>query len=76
MNAKQIIAEVEWLEHLFRLPDRRLLQIADCRVEKSAANEKILNTPWPRLPRQEWLEQLLGLPDNRPLLEVKEAEEL
>jgi hypothetical protein len=29
MNAKQIIAEIEWLEHLFRLSDIRLLQIVD-----------------------------------------------
>jgi hypothetical protein len=75
MNAKQIIAEVEWLEHLFRLPDRRLLQIADCRVEEPA-DEKNLNNPWPRLPRQEWLEQLLRLPDNRPLRKVRDVEEL
>jgi hypothetical protein len=76
MNAKQIVAEVEWLECLFRLPDGRLLQIADWRVEKPAANEKSLNHPWPSLPRQEWLEHLFRLPDDRPLLKVKEAEQL
>jgi hypothetical protein len=76
MNAKQIIAEIEWLEHLFTLSDRRLLKIAGCELEKATASGKNLNNPWSRLPRLEWLEQLLSLPDNRPLLEVKEAEEL
>ncbi len=29
MNAERIIAEIEWLEQLFRLPDKRSLLIAD-----------------------------------------------
>jgi hypothetical protein len=36
MNAEQIIADIEWLEHLFSLPDNRTLQTAD-RLEDGAA---------------------------------------
>jgi hypothetical protein len=75
MDAKQIFAEVELLEKIFRLPDRRLIEIADCSVQKPTANEKNLNTP-SHLPRLEWLEQLFRLPDNRPRLKVKEADKL
>jgi hypothetical protein len=67
MDAEQIIAEIEWLEQLFRLLDRRLLQIADCKVEKQEANGKHLNSSVHRPPRQEWLERLFTLPNNRPL---------
>jgi hypothetical protein len=31
MNTEQIIAEIEWLEHLFTLPDERPLQILEGR---------------------------------------------
>jgi hypothetical protein len=36
MNAERIIAEIEWLEKLFRLPDERSLLILDCRAGKRA----------------------------------------
>jgi hypothetical protein len=67
MSAEQIIAEIEWLEHLFGLSDERLVQVVDLKAEKQADNETYINEPWPRLPRQEWLEQLYVLPDNRAL---------
>jgi hypothetical protein len=67
MNAEKIIAEIEWLELLFRLPDDRPLQNADWKVEEQKDNQPSINDPWPRLPRQEWLEQLFRLPDKRPL---------
>jgi hypothetical protein len=31
MDTEKIIAEIEWLEQLFNLPDRRPLQMADWR---------------------------------------------
>lgn len=55
MNAEQIIAEIEWLEHLFSLPDNRTLVISGWR----AANRQIAAI--------ERLEKLFRLPDKRPL---------
>ena len=55
MNAEQIIAAIEWLEHLFSLPDDRTALISDSRAanRKTAAIER--------------LEKLFRLPDKRPL---------
>ena len=56
MNAEQIIAEIEWLEQLFRLPDKRPpLQISDWKTatRQTAAIAR--------------LERLFKLPDQRPL---------
>jgi hypothetical protein len=54
MDAETIIAEIEWLEQLLRLPDKRPLPISDWR----AANRKIAAI--------ERLEQIFRLPDQRP----------
>jgi hypothetical protein len=53
MNAERIIAEIEWLEQLFRMPDKRPLLISDWRDAKReiAAIER--------------LEKLFALPDHR-----------
>jgi hypothetical protein len=66
MDARKIIAEIEWLEHLFELCDNRTLVIVQG-VKKPKDNETYFIDQWPRLPREEWLEQLVKLPDNRPL---------
>jgi hypothetical protein len=55
MNAERIIAEIEWLEKLFRLPDKRSLLIPDWK----AAKRKIAAI--------EQLEKLFRLPDQRPM---------
>lgn len=67
MDARKIIADIEWLEHLFELCDYRALAIVREEVKKQKDNETCFIDPWPRLPRQEWLEQLAKLQDNRPL---------
>jgi hypothetical protein len=67
MDARKIIAEIEWLEHLFELCDNRKFAVANGVVKKQKDNETCIIDPWPRMPRQEWLEQLLKLPDDRPL---------
>ena len=67
MNIEQIIAEIEWLEHLLRLSDRRPLTIADRKVGSQKNNETSIDNPRSGLPRQEWLEDLFRLPDQRPL---------
>jgi hypothetical protein len=67
MDARKIIAEIEWLEHLLELCDNRTLAVANEEVKKQKDNETYFIDPWPLLPRQEWLEQLAKLQDNRPL---------
>ena len=39
MDTEKIIAEIEWLERLFRLPDNRPPQKADRKVESQKDNE-------------------------------------
>jgi hypothetical protein len=67
MDARTIIAEIEWLEHLFELCDSRTFVIGNGEVQKQKDDETYIIGPWPRMPGQEWLEQLVRLPDNRPL---------
>jgi hypothetical protein len=67
MDARKIIAEIEWLEDLLELCDNRTLAVANGEVKKQKDNETYFIDPWPLLPRQEWLEQLAKLPDDRPL---------
>jgi hypothetical protein len=54
MNAEQIIAEIEWLEQLYRLPDKRQPKMAEWRKARrqNAATDR--------------LEKLFLLPDKRP----------
>lgn len=67
MSTEQIIADIELLEHLFRLPDNRTFQILRCEVKKHRDNRTDLTELFSLLPRQEWLEELLKLPDDRSL---------
>ena len=53
MDVERIIAEIEWLEQLFRLPDNRPLQIAECNVGCEKDTEIIINNPWFRLLRHD-----------------------
>jgi len=62
MNAEQIIAEIEWLEHLLELSDARPCNVKE---EKHKGCEAYTNNPCLQLPTQEWLEHLSKLPDNR-----------
>ena len=55
MDAERIIAEIEWLEKLFRLPDKRSLLILDCRAGKR------------KIATIKKLEKLFRLPDQRPM---------
>ena len=55
MNAERIIAEIEWLEKLLRLPDERSLLNLDCRAGKR------------RIAAIKKLEKLFQLPDQRPM---------
>ncbi len=50
MNAEQIIADIEWLEHLFSLPDNRTLLTADWEMERQEDEMCVyiyINNSWP-----------------------------
>jgi hypothetical protein len=55
MNTERIINEIEWLEMLFSLPDRRHPEVSEWRKAKKQ-NAAIAR-----------LEMLFSLPDERPL---------
>jgi hypothetical protein len=69
MNVEQIIAEIEWLEHLLELSDARPSRSADLEEERHNGCETCIDNPWVQLPTPEWLEHLSKQPDNR-LLQV------
>ena len=49
MNAEKIIAEIEWLEQLLRLPDPRSLQMSDCKTASQKYDETYTDDPRFRL---------------------------
>jgi hypothetical protein len=49
MNLDRTIAEIEWLERLFSLPDTRPLQLSDLATVNQKHDEMYANNPWFRL---------------------------
>jgi len=49
MNAEQSIAEIEWLERIFAVPDTRPLSANDLSAANRRHDEKNANSPWFRL---------------------------
>ncbi len=56
MNAEQIIADIEWLEHIFSLPDNRTHQTADWKEEQQQEGQDnemciylVVSNAWPWL---------------------------
>ena len=49
MDVEKTIAEIEWLEHLYSLPDTRTLQLADRYAINQSHDEKYADNPWFRL---------------------------
>jgi hypothetical protein len=49
MDAEQTIAEIEWLERIFRVPDARPLTRSDLSAAKRRHDEMQANSPWFRL---------------------------
>ncbi len=49
MDAEQTIAEVEWLEHLFAVPDARPLSPSDLAAANRRHDEILARSPWFRL---------------------------
>jgi hypothetical protein len=49
MNVDRIIAEIEWLERLFGLPDPRPLGSNDFQAANQRHDQTYANNPWFRL---------------------------
>jgi hypothetical protein len=49
MDAEEIIAEVKLLDHIFTLPDKRPLQMADWNAANRKHDETYASNPWFRL---------------------------
>jgi hypothetical protein len=49
MNCDKTIAEIEWLERLYDLPDNRPLQLSDRYAANQRHDEKYANNAWFRL---------------------------
>jgi len=49
MNHERTIAEIEWLERLYSLPDTRPLQLTDLYAANQRHDEIYANNPWFRL---------------------------
>ena len=49
MDAKQTIAEIEWLERIFAAPDPRPLSPSDLAAANRKHDEKLAHSPWFRI---------------------------
>lgn len=49
VDAEQTIAEIEWLEHIFAVPDTRTLSPSDLAAANRRHDEMLAHSPWFRL---------------------------
>jgi hypothetical protein len=49
VDAERTIAEIEWLEQIFAVPDKRPLTASDVVAANRKHDEKQANSPWFRL---------------------------
>jgi len=49
VDAEQTIAEIEWLEHTFAVPDTRPLSPSDLLAANRRHDEMLAHSPWFRL---------------------------
>jgi len=49
MDAEQTIAEIEWLERIFTVPDTRPLRASDLAAANRRHDENLAHSPWFRL---------------------------
>jgi hypothetical protein len=52
MNVEKTIAEVEWLERIYSLPDTRPLKLAEREAVNQRHDERYADNPWFRLWRR------------------------
>jgi len=52
MDAEQTIAEIEWLERIFAVPDTRPLSPSDLSAANRRHDDRLAHSPWFRLWQQ------------------------
>jgi hypothetical protein len=70
MDAEQTIAEIESLERIFAVPDKRPLSASDLSAANRQHDEKHANSPWFRL----WQRYGVCCRSESPLLRLGETE--
>ena len=60
MDAEEIIVEITLLEHIFTLPDKRPLRMADWKAADRKHDEIYANNPWFRL----WKRDGVSMPSS------------
>jgi hypothetical protein len=70
MNAEKIIAEIEWLERIFAVPDTRPLSASDLLAANRRHDEANAHSPWFRL----WQRYGICCRAESPVLRLEELE--
>jgi hypothetical protein len=70
MDAEQTIAEIEWLERIFAVPDSRPLSASDLSAANRRHDDELANSPWFRL----WQRYGVCCRTEAPVLRLGEIE--
>jgi hypothetical protein len=70
MDAEQTIAEIEWLERIFAVPDTRPLSASDISAANRRHDEVLAHSPWFRL----WQHYGVCCREESPVLRLGETE--
>ena len=70
MDGEHTIAEIEWLEHIFAVPDTRPMSASDLAPANQRHDEKNANSPWFRL----WQRYGVCCRSEPPVLRLGETE--
>ena len=70
MDTEQTIAEIEWLERIFAVPDTRPLRASDLAAANRSHDDKLANSPWFRL----WRRYGVCYRDESPILRLGEID--
>ena len=70
MDAEQTIAEIEWLERIFAVPDTRPRSASDLSAANRRHDEKLAHSPWFRI----WQRYGVCCRPEAPVLQLGEIE--
>jgi hypothetical protein len=70
MDAQQTIAEIEWLERIFAVPDTRPLSASDLSAANRRHDNTLAHSPWFRL----WQRYGVCCRSDAPILRLGEIE--
>jgi hypothetical protein len=70
MDAEQTIAEIEWLERIFTVPDTRPLSLSDLAAANRRHDEMLAHSPWFQL----WQRYGVCCRTEPPVLRLRESD--